>query len=444
MEETNNTEIQAPSTGTDETKNKDLNTLEPDDKAIVEVGKSVTGADSKQTFLILAAILVIAAGVIYYFFYSAPTPTTNDDFPLQQKPEKSSVLPIPTLDQSQPASDEGAVDPSAFKPITPPAAPKKTEPPAMPTPPVPSTPPAPPSPPVAVAAPPQPAINHDTLTKQTKMTASIILTSGGGENSSSGNTSIAQTRTLNTNFTIQPTSAQSIQVTTAGNMSLLITQGKILEAVLETPLNTNFPGPIRAILSRDVYSEKGENVLIPKGSRVIGTLQSQYTPGQDRIMVQWNRIILPNGLDVMVQNAPGVDPLGQVGVQGTAHTQFMNTIGNAVLLSIINVGAAKASQSLFNVRSGQQGYIPGTTIVPLPDGTNATVPTKAVPLVPDPVEDAASQAAQNLANTTQQWMQTNMVAKPFVSVPQGIILKIFVNQDIVFPSQVGNGVTVMK
>ena len=53
-----------------------------------------------------------------------------------------------------------------------------------------------------------------------------------------------------------------------GDMHLILGRGKMLDAIIESAVNTDFGGEIRAIISRDVYSEWGRNILIPKGSRI--------------------------------------------------------------------------------------------------------------------------------------------------------------------------------
>ena len=56
-----------------------------------------------------------------------------------------------------------------------------------------------------------------------------------------------------------------------GNMEFVLGRGKIIDAVLETGINTDFGGEVRAVIGRDVFSESGKMILIPKGSRVFGT-----------------------------------------------------------------------------------------------------------------------------------------------------------------------------
>ena len=56
-----------------------------------------------------------------------------------------------------------------------------------------------------------------------------------------------------------------------GDMNLVLGRGKMLDAIIETAINTDIGGEIRAIISRDIYSEWGKNILLPKGSRVFGS-----------------------------------------------------------------------------------------------------------------------------------------------------------------------------
>ncbi|PLU75281.1 conjugal transfer protein TrbI, partial [Sinorhizobium medicae] len=67
----------------------------------------------------------------------------------------------------------------------------------------------------------------------------------------------------------------------------LIPEGTLIPGILETAINSDLPGQIRAITSQDVYSFDGRRVLIPTGTRLIGEYQSEITRGQKRIFVIW-------------------------------------------------------------------------------------------------------------------------------------------------------------
>jgi len=407
------------------------------EKADIDAAKNPLHGYNKQNIIIIAAGLALV--FIGYMLFSGKgnnkKQLSDNEFPILQDDNAKNTQSIapPTI------SAAGGIDlRAAVTPPTPPPSPKplpEPQKPAEPTPPV-----------VKIAEPPKlqipeqkpavdlvkPDVTNQVQSKQTRMKSSMILSAAGtsqgtADSADPGNNTKTKTevRTLRHNFDPTPTGAVFSKITRAGNMSLLITQGKLIDAVLETPVNTNYPGPIRAIISKDVYSEQGENVLIPKGSRVIGTATGGYKAGQDRITVVWNRLILPSGFDIVMKDAQGTDKLGQIGVSGDVNRQFFSTIGSAILLSAINVAIANKAQSQLNI-----GASTSTTTVD-PSGNQTTVNNTT------PAQQATQQAIQNLGNTTQQWVQENFIAKPYIVVDQGTVVKIFVNQDVVFPEHLG-------
>ena len=147
--------------------------------------------------------------------------------------------------------------------------------------------------------------------------------------------------TANDNFARGAYTA-SVDVAQARKLSELeytILQGKHINAVLETPINSNLPGQIKAVVSNDVYGEKGNIVLVPKGSRLIGTYNSATAQGQVRVYVVWTRIITPAHVEIMV-NSAGADDLGLAGLEGHVNNHFFKRFGSAILMSLIG-GAAQ-------------------------------------------------------------------------------------------------------
>ena len=116
-----------------------------------------------------------------------------------------------------------------------------------------------------------------------------------------------------------------------------ITEGTVIAGVLETAIDSTLPGMVRAINSADVYSHDGSQLLIPKGSRLVGRYQSDIRRGQVRVFVLWTRIIRADGLSILI-NSPGTDPLGRAGLEGDVDTHFFQIFGAAILLSIIDGG----------------------------------------------------------------------------------------------------------
>ncbi len=113
-----------------------------------------------------------------------------------------------------------------------------------------------------------------------------------------------------------------------------VTQGTMIPAVLETAINTDVPGYVRALVSQDVRSFDGKRVLIPRSTRLIGQYQSGLQAGQKRAYVIWTRLIRPDGVAVALAS-PATDFDGSGGLPGKVDSHFFQRFGSAMLLSVI-------------------------------------------------------------------------------------------------------------
>ena len=121
------------------------------------------------------------------------------------------------------------------------------------------------------------------------------------------------------------------------NPSYTITQGTLVEATLQTGINSDQQGNVVAVVSFDVWSFDMERVLIPRGAQVFGRYSSDVGVGQKRVLVAWDRIITPDGQSVSI-SAYGSDRLGRSGLTGHVDNHFLERFGSAALISVI--GAA--------------------------------------------------------------------------------------------------------
>lgn len=115
---------------------------------------------------------------------------------------------------------------------------------------------------------------------------------------------------------------------------MVVAQGTVIPAVLETALNSDLPGYARALVSRDVRSFDGSQVLVPRGSRLIGQYKSALQAGQSRALIVWNRLLRPDGVSVQL-GSPATDDVGETGLAGKVNSHFMQRFGSAILLSVV-------------------------------------------------------------------------------------------------------------
>jgi type IV secretion system protein VirB10 len=168
--------------------------------------------------------------------------------------------------------------------------------------------------------------------------------------------------------------------------------GTMIPAVLETPVDTSRPGLVRAIVSQDARGYDGRRVLIPRGSRLIGECGGETKSGQSRVLVTWQRVILPDGRTFEL-DSPAADSLGGSGIPGHVHGFFLARFLNSALQSALYVGETLLGRG------------PRTTVVV--GATNSAVPTAA---------------AQGFSNGPQ----------PKITVASGALINVYVAHDIDF------------
>lgn len=142
----------------------------------------------------------------------------------------------------------------------------------------------------------------------------------------------------------------------SANSPYTIFEGAVIPAVLVTKVSSQLPGDVSAIVSQDVYDGvSGTHLIIPKGSIVYGSYNNNIAQGQSRMMIAFNRLILPNGRTVSLQGMPSADKLGQHGIEGDVNNRYLQRFGfsfftallgnivdrnNANNTTIINAGGA--------------------------------------------------------------------------------------------------------
>jgi len=196
-----------------------------------------------------------------------------------------------------------------------------------------------------------------------------------------------------------------------------IAQGRNIDAVLETAINSEIPGTVRAVVSRDVYAEISENVLIPKGSRLYGNYKTLTNRGQSRIAINFVRIIRPDGITADVSSFAS-DQFGRAGVQGEVDRKYAQLLGLTFMEAFIDIGVALALNQIAN-NSQQQLNLNSA-------GGNQFI-------VPNPSNQVATTLTRSIQNRTKEVAQDMVGTNPVVSINQGTRINIMVNQDLRLP-----------
>ncbi len=129
-----------------------------------------------------------------------------------------------------------------------------------------------------------------------------------------------------------------------------IHEGSFLEAVLLTQLSGDFPGPVLAMVSVPFYSADRQRILIPRGTRVVGTAQAVQDPDQSRLAVAFHRLLLPGGGWVDLEFT-GLNQAGEGALQDQVDRHYSSTFAAAGAVGVVS-GLALAGGSPFGLRSG--------------------------------------------------------------------------------------------
>jgi type IV secretion system protein VirB10 len=195
------------------------------------------------------------------------------------------------------------------------------------------------------------------------------------------------------------------QAKTLGNLDLKILQGKIVDAIMETAVNSDLPGMVRAVVSHDLYGESGRTILLPRGTRLVGQYNSSIRKGQARVFFIWNRAIRPDGIEIVLDSG-GTDPLGRAGINGKVNNHFWQIFGTSALLSLIGSGAANAGVNTNDQLNSISAY--------------------------------REELANSFRDTSAQVLDRYIDIPPTINVKQGTRIKVLVARDLDFSETLGS------
>ncbi len=180
--------------------------------------------------------------------------------------------------------------------------------------------------------------------------------------------------------------------------------GTIIPAAMVTGLNSDLPGQAIATVTERVYDTvSGRTLLIPQGSRLLGTYDAQVAYGQSRVLLVWTRLVMPDGSSVVLDRLPGADTKGFAGLEDQTDNHWGKLLAGAAMSTLLGVGAELGSQNSGLGGTGQQ-----TVVV------------------------ATSRSAEESVNQVgQQVTRRNLDVQPTLTVRPGFPVRVIVNKDLV-------------
>jgi len=126
----------------------------------------------------------------------------------------------------------------------------------------------------------------------------------------------------------------------------IVQAGSIIPAALITGIRSDLPGQITAQVTQNIYdSPTGRILLIPQGARLIGEYDSEIAAGQTRVLLAWDRLIMPDGRSIVLERQPGADGAGFVGLQDRVNQHWGNLLKAAAVSTLLGVGAELGADS---------------------------------------------------------------------------------------------------
>ena len=119
--------------------------------------------------------------------------------------------------------------------------------------------------------------------------------------------------------------------------------GTVIAASLVTGLNSDLPGFVIAQVTENVFDTvAGRHLLIPQGSRLVGKYDSIVAFSQERALVVWQRIMLPDGSSLLIDNLPATDTGGYAGLADEVDLHTWKLLKGVALATVLGIGSELA------------------------------------------------------------------------------------------------------
>ena len=179
-----------------------------------------------------------------------------------------------------------------------------------------------------------------------------------------------------------------------------IFEGTVFEGVVTNHIDGGFNGPILVMLTTDYYSHDHQQLLMPQGTRLIGTVQSVGNAQQRKMFVTFHRAVCPDGFSLDFDKYIGLDPLGTTGLATKVDHGYLMAFGAAAAI----------------------GGLGGLAQI----GNNGSVFT--------PSTEIRNGISEQSAQEGEQVLNHFLNRLPVITLKEGSRARVYVGRDILIPS----------
>ncbi len=185
------------------------------------------------------------------------------------------------------------------------------------------------------------------------------------------------------------------------DFSRVLTLDRQIPAILINDINSSLSGRVLAQVENNIYAAHGDLILIPVGSKLIGQYKSLDKIGDNRLQINWQRIITPKGINISI-NIDTVDSMGRSGIGGEVDNRYIDRYGLSLLISTINAAA------LYNIETTADKVI------------------------------FINSFGKELTELTSKILAQNINIRPVIKIPHGTRILVTAVRDIHFRNIAGN------
>jgi type IV secretion system protein VirB10 len=180
-----------------------------------------------------------------------------------------------------------------------------------------------------------------------------------------------------------------------------VKSGSIIPGVMITGITSDLPGNIVGQVRENVFDTvTGQYLLIPQGTRILGTYDSKVAYAQERVLIVWTRLIYPNGDSLDLEGMGGVDLSGYAGLTDQVNNHYLKLLGGVILSTMLSTSAKIAA------------------------GNNAAGQADISQL-------AVAGASEQINKVGEKIVEKNLNVQPTLEITPGFKFNVFVSKDLI-------------